>query len=1095
MRLSNAFFCLSLLAFSLALPTLASHNGLRRRQDGSDGPSTAAEASGTAESVKTSIASTEEPASAAPSSTAAATTDAAAESSTASSTATEAAATTTAAVASTTASGGALPSASPTSTNIIVVYPGHGLPLPPKLTPAMAVAGALLIVTGVVYGISGARTRWIFIPVSSGYLVAISVTVLIEYTASPPVTDAVQGAFVVAASVSGAIFGAISLIFPDITEGFGCLLGGFCLSMWFMVLKEGGLITATAGKIPFIVVLSAVCYSLSFFNRTRSYTQIGCTSFAGSTALVIGIDCFTRAGLKEFWLYIWDLNDKIFPLKTNTYPVTRAIRVEIALVFVLALFGVVSQMKLWKLVKRRHAARNARRLEKEQNDQREEEENGRRVMEATARERIQWEAMYGDKPAAVVQSESTIDSASETIKKGAVSVREVDRSDSGDSLEMSDFGRSKEGSENDLMGARTSGCTAKAQDDDIQRIDTHGNQIARSARLSSVPSLKRNSASLVRRSIDRKDSLQTNTSATKLGIGRSTPPPQPPSSGPPVIPLPFTVSSEDDSGFGFLEQNSEASLMEEMQEESDEMPDSKRVSNTTSLAATLDVLNEELSSLPALSRANTPMSMLSGRDFKTVSELALGGEEEDGGDNDDATTHRQKAFLELTASNDPNLNKQEKGERVSLRLSGASGTGEENSSSHGRSRSKKLAAQSDSGHSGAKPLAEHLPPKVSRCQRKFRTNEWTKHITLADKPEIEDIPEPSSPGVAIEMGRNLDEPKITAKEPKTSAEEPKASAEEPKTSAEEPRTSATRPPGPRKRWTIDGTQMPGTKTSRHSFVEQSSSTLVGVYTPESEPLGNGWRTSSDSVPKSPPAKPQFTRMRSSSASPPTGTELQSNSWGFRASSSPLMTPIVQQTVAELPVEESEAARSPPPPRPTLLDHRKTLMKNKAFTMSFQEPPTVVPSDSISNRGTVDKEDEDDMTLAKRRTLIMRRQSMEAQQRRRQSAVVAPMKVDSRQPKRETGTYEAMRRETMMANWRMGVKQELETIRRRPAEIDEQRLAALMERQTRQAMEKKQQEAWQMEKQARPEYRAWTPAYTDLHSQLLGKMQAKANKHA
>jgi hypothetical protein len=32
---------------------------------------------------------------------------------------------------------------------------------------------------------------------------------------------------------------------------------------------------------------------------------IVCTSISGATALVLGIDCYSRAGLKEFWLYIW----------------------------------------------------------------------------------------------------------------------------------------------------------------------------------------------------------------------------------------------------------------------------------------------------------------------------------------------------------------------------------------------------------------------------------------------------------------------------------------------------------------------------------------------------------------------------------------------------------------------------------------------------------------------------------------------------------------------------------------------------------------------------------------------------------------------
>lgn len=122
---------------------------------------------------------------------------------------------------------------------------------------------------------------------------------------SPPVSNAVQGGYLVAVFFTGAVFGGLSLVFREICEGLGCLLGGFCLSMWFLALKSGGLLTASAPKAGMIIAFAVGFYSLSFSHYTRSYGLIGCTSFAGATALVLGIDCYSRAGLKEFWLYIW----------------------------------------------------------------------------------------------------------------------------------------------------------------------------------------------------------------------------------------------------------------------------------------------------------------------------------------------------------------------------------------------------------------------------------------------------------------------------------------------------------------------------------------------------------------------------------------------------------------------------------------------------------------------------------------------------------------------------------------------------------------------------------------------------------------------
>jgi hypothetical protein len=121
----------------------------------------------------------------------------------------------------------------------------------------------------------------------------------------PPVRLGIQGAFVVAAVLCGVTFGVLSMVFPEVTEGLGCLLGGFCMSMWLLVLRPGGLITSSGGRAIFIASFCVAVYALSFSRHTRPYGLIASTSFAGATAVVLGVDCFSRAGLKEFWLYIW----------------------------------------------------------------------------------------------------------------------------------------------------------------------------------------------------------------------------------------------------------------------------------------------------------------------------------------------------------------------------------------------------------------------------------------------------------------------------------------------------------------------------------------------------------------------------------------------------------------------------------------------------------------------------------------------------------------------------------------------------------------------------------------------------------------------
>ena len=287
------------------------------------------------------------------------------------------------------------PTAVNNATNGTATMHSHPLPLTPHITPALSIVGVILIISGSAYVLIGIKDRLIQIFLSSAYLTSLSITVLIIYVMSPPVSNAVQGAYFVAAFMTGMLFGAGSLIFPEITEGLGCLLGGVCLSMWLLVLKPGGTITGTVGKIVFVLAFGVAVWSLSFTQRTRAYALIGATSFSGATAVVLGIDCFSRAGLKEFWLYIWALNDNIFPLNTRTYPITRGMQVEIAAVVLLCILGVISQLKLWRVIKDRREKKEAEQRDMERRKSAMEEAMGRFLEARTDREKAQWERIYG----------------------------------------------------------------------------------------------------------------------------------------------------------------------------------------------------------------------------------------------------------------------------------------------------------------------------------------------------------------------------------------------------------------------------------------------------------------------------------------------------------------------------------------------------------------------------------------------------------------------------------------------------------------------------------------------------------------------------
>ncbi|KAL4992001.1 hypothetical protein BDW68DRAFT_197746 [Aspergillus falconensis] len=268
--------------------------------------------------------------------------------------------------------------------------------------------GFILLVTGAVLALIGVRNLWVQVFLSSAFLTSLGVTVLIVYVMNPPVRVAIQGAYLVAIFFTGITFGALAIVFKELAEGLGCLLGGFCTSMWLLCTRSGGLIEASNAKAGFIGAISVAFYAVSFSHYTRPYGLIVSTSIAGGTVVSLGIDCYSKAGLKEFWLYLWALNDDIFPLGTDTYPVTRYMKVELAATVIVAIMGMISQLRLWKIVRERRAREDEKQQEEQRQRDEAEAEVGKRLEEDNTKERMEWEAKYGDHQPRASESSASI---------------------------------------------------------------------------------------------------------------------------------------------------------------------------------------------------------------------------------------------------------------------------------------------------------------------------------------------------------------------------------------------------------------------------------------------------------------------------------------------------------------------------------------------------------------------------------------------------------------------------------------------------------------------------------------------------------------
>ncbi|KAI9372533.1 hypothetical protein BJX61DRAFT_441254 [Aspergillus egyptiacus] len=268
---------------------------------------------------------------------------------------------------------------------------------------------------------------------------------------SPPVRIAIQGAYLVAIFFTGVTFGGLAIVFKELAEGLGCLLGGFCTSMWLLSTKPGGLLTETGAKTGFIGAISVAFYAVSFSHYTRPYGLIAATSIAGGTAVSLGIDCYSKAGLKEFWLYLWALNDDIFPLGTNTYPVTRYIKVELAATVIIAIMGVISQLRLWRVVRERRAKEEERLQEEQKQKDEAEAEAARKLEEENLEERMEWEAKYGN-PA--TERSASIPESTAGLQKCDVDGEHTDKNEVNEKESLSDS----------VVSYRCSDCRARGAD-------------------------------------------------------------------------------------------------------------------------------------------------------------------------------------------------------------------------------------------------------------------------------------------------------------------------------------------------------------------------------------------------------------------------------------------------------------------------------------------------------------------------------------------------------------------------------------------------------------------------------------------------------
>ena len=1015
------------------------------------------------------------------------------------------------------------------------------------------------MLSGVVYSLVGIKNKFLHIYISAGYLASVAVTVLILYVMNPPISNAIEGAYVVAVAMTGLILGGAAIVFTEMTEGLGCLLGGFCFSMWLLVLKPGGLITSTSGKCVFIAAFTLTSFATSFSHYTRPYGLIVLISFGGATAVVLGIDCFSRAGLKEFWAYIWNLNNNLFPLGATTYPLTRGIRVEIAAIIIIFLAGIISQVKLWKVIKERREQRANERLQDERTMEQEEENVGRHVERHNAEDRNQWEAVYGDKDPSKSTGPSQRDSGvgdMDSQRKGPMSTVTSLRHSGDDEIEMTEMQSPTLTTEAGLMmsnkrqdGGPITVRVARDVEPPIE-LDENGNP--------GEPTRTRLSHMSARSSAQQKAEDEKIWVVGSDGEARLEQPPSQRNSKrisnttaagtPEVVPLPFKLPEgeiEDDrssvatfaddeqagqkrqskhlsAGTAFLRRLSKRSQRSSKRFSTGEgqssedlvIPHAIEDDRRSSIAATMDGLSddEDMRSLrSSISPANIggdnqapeiipPVTTETSRKLQTAEDslpsptlrLAVQGPEHPTKRSVCGTT-MATAILEttsekgqevedppaehsLTSSTDPKPKEQADQKEPSRVVKNDS------------PQETAEAATSVASAMASKPTSitkDSLPPPLSRVVMSYRTNEWAKHLSNADAPEVEELKQAE---YLAETQQRTGEVAVPV-----NVEELQQTAE-----------NAMLPPAPR---TVSQISNPAPTPIRSASAQ--SKPYPSPYSSRPE-TANSYQDSALSRSMS----QQSFNGQSSQQS------LNNLGRGFRSSS----TPHIPQPIVESPIEE-DFSSSPNLPRTskfspsnvpfgatnTLMGKRDTMVRNKPFysnssalpstpefpSSQFQStaPASQAGSDAgpiynYPNHSSPAVVEDDNMSLSARRELI---RNSSLQQLPLASFQQAPVSFDSHQPRRQSSAPSPLAREQQLASWRASFQHELQKPVVPKVTIERQRSVLWQERQAEE--QRKAMDAWKKgERDSAFDERMRRGDMLDAHREALRKMQAAANKH-
>ncbi|KAL8283605.1 hypothetical protein RQP46_005400 [Phenoliferia psychrophenolica] len=284
--------------------------------------------------------------------------------------------------------------AAPVVANATALVPAPPPQLYTHVDATFGVLGSILVITGVPLGFWGGKNRWSSFFLVGLYIGAMIVSLLIlRFGVEPSVNDptsATRGLFLFASLAGGLIMGAASVFWWKAAQHVAPAFAGFAFGLFIQSVRSDGLIRPVGLRYILFIVPAAAGFSLSTFKSLNIMCTLISTAILGSMALVLGVDCFTTSGLKEFFVYNLGLQ-ALWPKLNGHYTLALGIEVELGVIGALALSMGFWQYRGYDLLLSKTRELKAADKERRVVD----EEAGKRMSKMTTAELGDWEEKYG----------------------------------------------------------------------------------------------------------------------------------------------------------------------------------------------------------------------------------------------------------------------------------------------------------------------------------------------------------------------------------------------------------------------------------------------------------------------------------------------------------------------------------------------------------------------------------------------------------------------------------------------------------------------------------------------------------------------------